>query len=279
MDQERRRSFRCTVAEEGQPALLRVRQADVPVRLLDESASGFRIVSDEKVPVKEGQTLLLGTTAGWHTIRVVRLDRTEKGLLLGLERIGDLPVALKGLGFFATLWGAIGPRSGLFGWKALLSGVALASIVGVMVFCWVEMNPFGLGWAPTSDPSDRSGTASPFASDAPSRDGEARGSGFSFRSLFGGGRTRSRAVKKRLRRVGTLTSSSVKDWLGLTSQQQEEIDRILTQTSQTLARGTARGKDVPKWEEELTRGAESRLLDVLTDEQKEKWRGMVRSSD
>jgi len=109
MDKERstdnrRKSYRCSVAGERQEAELVVGDRRIPVRLQDESAGGFAVVAAGRPPVDRGATLQLQTASGWFEVRVVRVTKIEstdgpeehegmqngRTFCLGLQRLRDV---------------------------------------------------------------------------------------------------------------------------------------------------------------------------------------------
>lgn len=90
MDSNQRKSFRILVPEGQEQAVLCLGRRSVTVRVVDASAGGFALATSESLPVKCGDNLRLRTGAGWHQVRVVRDESYTDGMLLGLERLGDI---------------------------------------------------------------------------------------------------------------------------------------------------------------------------------------------
>jgi hypothetical protein len=90
MDTDQRKSFRILVPDGQEKAVLKVGRRCVTVRIVDSSAGGFALASRETLKVKRGDTLRLRTIAGWHEVRVVRHELFTDGILIGVERLGDI---------------------------------------------------------------------------------------------------------------------------------------------------------------------------------------------
>lgn len=90
MEREQRNSFRILMPPGQEEAVLLIGRKQVTARLVDASAGGFALAASQKLPIAAGDTLRLATSAGWHEVRVVRLESYADGILLGVERIRDL---------------------------------------------------------------------------------------------------------------------------------------------------------------------------------------------
>jgi hypothetical protein len=90
MREDRRRAWRFPVLEEHQMADMRVGDAALRVRLVDQSATGFMIAVDKHPGVYPGEVVWLQTSAGWTEVRVVKVRQEVDGTRIGLERLSDL---------------------------------------------------------------------------------------------------------------------------------------------------------------------------------------------
>src|SRR5688500_7685686 len=90
MREDRRKAWRFPVLEEHQMADMRVGDAALRVRLLDQSATGFMISVDKHPGVYAGEVVWLQTAAGWTEVRVVKVRQEVEGTRIGLERLADL---------------------------------------------------------------------------------------------------------------------------------------------------------------------------------------------
>lgn len=90
MRDERRKSRRFPVLGQQQQGTLRVGDVSITVRLLDQSATGFSIRSEDHPGVFPGEVVWLQTTAGWTEVRVVKTRHEVEGTQIGLERIADV---------------------------------------------------------------------------------------------------------------------------------------------------------------------------------------------
>jgi hypothetical protein len=90
VDSEQRKSFRILVPDGQEKAVLKVGRRCITVRIVDSSAGGFALATCEMLRVKRGDVLRLRTIAGWHEVRVVRDELFSDGVLIGVERLGDI---------------------------------------------------------------------------------------------------------------------------------------------------------------------------------------------
>ena len=99
MGTDQRKSFRILAPDGQLQAVLKFGRRWVNVRMVDSSAGGFGVAASEALPVKRGDVLGLRTGAGWHEVRVARHESFSDGMLIGLERLGDIddPRQLQGI--------------------------------------------------------------------------------------------------------------------------------------------------------------------------------------
>ncbi len=106
-DQDQRKSFRCPVGDGAQDAEIQAGSLRMRVRLFNESAGGFAVVSEHPFPVKCGDILQICTSAGCYEARVVHMARPGLGdpvqwrtrrpsYQLGLERVREIPRSSRG---------------------------------------------------------------------------------------------------------------------------------------------------------------------------------------
>src|SRR5690606_24606457 len=81
---DRRNARRCLAPSERREARLRSGDCDIPVQLLDESATGFAVLCDQHPGVFERETVWLQTVAGWETTSVVSISTDPAGVRIGL---------------------------------------------------------------------------------------------------------------------------------------------------------------------------------------------------
>jgi hypothetical protein len=94
MASDQRKSVRILVpASQAEAVLCRGRQ-QVAVQMVDASAGGLALAAPDSLKLVAGDLLRLGTEAGWQEVQVVRLENYADGLLVGVERIADIPDAL-----------------------------------------------------------------------------------------------------------------------------------------------------------------------------------------
>jgi hypothetical protein len=90
MDSDQRKSFRILAPDGQLQGVLCVGRRSTTVRIVDSSAGGFALASNETLPVKKGDLLRLRTSAGWHEVRIARQEYYTDGVLLGVERLADI---------------------------------------------------------------------------------------------------------------------------------------------------------------------------------------------
>jgi hypothetical protein len=89
--QERRHAFRMRPRPEGNEAVLRIKDQDLPARVQNESALGLAVVCGTEAPIELGQKLHICMPSGWYEAKVVRLESAGKGLVVGLDRGREAP--------------------------------------------------------------------------------------------------------------------------------------------------------------------------------------------
>lgn len=92
MSYDQRRSFRFQVTQDRQLATLVMDDRRFSIRVIDESAGGFAIVSPFRLPVVEQQVAELEHAAGRSTVRLSRIEQFPDGQLIGLVRLKDIAV-------------------------------------------------------------------------------------------------------------------------------------------------------------------------------------------
>lgn len=94
MSENRRKNFRCAPPGEGEIVVLRHDGRKLAARMVNISAEGFRIClvapAGEDAGVTVGDVALLETASGSHQVRVANIQRDEKTLELGLQRMADV---------------------------------------------------------------------------------------------------------------------------------------------------------------------------------------------
>ena len=79
MSENRRHAYRIPVTAGNQAAHLRSDRVHLPVRLVDESATGFLLATDGDVPIAKNDILKLQTYAGWMEVEIAAyLSKMEK---------------------------------------------------------------------------------------------------------------------------------------------------------------------------------------------------------
>jgi hypothetical protein len=100
---EGRQAHRYAITGERQAATLESEHVQVPVRLLNESATGFLIEVDSSPPFQKGDTVRLHTNTGLEVVEIVYI-RTDHGQnVLGIQRIKDV-IEGDGISYARPLW-------------------------------------------------------------------------------------------------------------------------------------------------------------------------------
>jgi hypothetical protein len=84
-DNEDRKSFRATIVDRCEGTLL-VGEAQIRVCLVDQSATGFKLSTDDRQPIPVMVDALLDVNDGvQHTVRIVRVEQVGDRRMLGLK--------------------------------------------------------------------------------------------------------------------------------------------------------------------------------------------------
>jgi len=166
-DLEKRQSFRCAVAELHNAATLVIGDLERDVQLLDESAGGFAVTTEEPIVVEEGTSGVLHTAAGSFIVAVTNAGEfqlpasegrpqlaqgesqrstTTAVYRLGLERLGEVepPPSAKAwlVGSLFHRVGGVFPANGapLFSAVAVILVLAATPLAAV-VLLWSLKHP------------------------------------------------------------------------------------------------------------------------------------------
>ena len=121
--QERRRAFRMRPHLEGNEAVLRIKDQDLPAEVQNESARGLAVVCGTEVAIELGQKLHACTPGGWFEAKVVRLESAGKKLLVGLERGREVLEVGRRAGSGTMTWAVV---------AAAVVGLLAVSAAGLM---------------------------------------------------------------------------------------------------------------------------------------------------
>lgn len=132
MSKDRRGWFRCKPPAGSEHAVLRIGRKEVPLLLLNTSATGLSAQSNEPLEAQIGDCLLLRTVTGWIEVRVARLDSGDATTQLGLERLREIGEHLP----FNLLDYVGGPRGAAALALAVVSGALLGVAIVVVASFW-----------------------------------------------------------------------------------------------------------------------------------------------
>lgn len=93
---EQRRCYRFPIAADEGETLIELDGCQHTAQLLDRSSEGFCVEASAELDLSEGQTIRVLSPAGWHEARIMRCQRLDNRLRLGLFRTGDVIETSKG---------------------------------------------------------------------------------------------------------------------------------------------------------------------------------------
>ena len=93
---EQRRCYRFPITSDEGETLIELDGHQHAAQLVDRSAEGFCVETSAKLNLSEGQTIRVLSPAGWHEARIMRCQRVDNRLRLGLFRTGDVIETSKG---------------------------------------------------------------------------------------------------------------------------------------------------------------------------------------
>ncbi len=205
MNSEERRAMRRYPAQDGQDAAkLYVGNTQYEVRLVDESAGGFKIISDTSISVCIGQRGRIENHRGLFDVEVVHILRTDEAVQVGVKLAGaGGAVAASGSGKLTT-------KKQVLNW--LGTAACLLFLVGGFMLVLTEapraVRSIWKGGPSVPRPSVVEGLVkqAPRVSELP---------GFDV--------------------IHSLSSFDVAKSLGLSNNQQQSLDRIFDESSRALA--------------------------------------------
>jgi len=141
VEADKRKAFRCQIADMPQEAALNLGRTKVPAQLINESAGGFAVRVEQDPGVEVDQVVRLRTGGGCFEVRVAHIteelrDETDDGsaeasFVVGLERRKDLEV-------WDNVENSDGRRSRPFLRRFIPSGTTVVVVlVGTLLVCVV----------------------------------------------------------------------------------------------------------------------------------------------
>ena len=295
MSAERRTAFRFLVQPEMNSATLRWRSHALTVELIDQSATGFSFKAPKETDIKLNETVELRSWAGECQAIVVRLTQQRDYLRVGLERTSDIiarPTPTRLL-------------SRLLSWQPAASSQLAAT---TMRKHWIAAALLVLGIATVAtclaardDDADLSAGSSDLSTEAGAGAKElATVSSDSTANLptqlatnaapaaagaiatlapaatNASPATTSASPSATFERLMTLRNPKTADALGLSQRQKLEISQLLGDLSSSVAKAkpqpTRKGQAKrTAWINSLIAAADSRLAQILTEEQQARW--------
>ncbi len=249
MSDNRRQAFRCATAQGDARALLRISEGEVVVRIVDESAGGFGVKSEQELVICEGELAGLTTSSGQSICRVTRVEFDDSGATsVGLQRVSEIAEEprLAGNRALFTRWFGRSVRSAV---GLLAFGVGLGAMVGL-----TRLGSFS--WAGASQ-------ASLLRPDIPRDPGQ-----------------RLAALSKSFSSLDELTSRQFVKALKMTDHQQRKIDHVVETLMDHLASVAIDHKDQsPDSSSHLgllmIRRAWMQVEGILTVDQMTKWNSIL----
>jgi hypothetical protein len=261
MREERRAFYRFPVPAEHESAVLRVVDAELPGRLVDQSSTGFSIHLDRHPGCYAGEAAWLKTTSGWVEVRVVKVWQELDGTRVGLLRIGELAEPDPARGSAHPLRHlAMHQRS-----SVVAVGLALAVLAVLGCLVWmVVVKRYGRG--------SESGPGAETSAAASLRPAAVRALEVTLAH-------RHSELEHSIQQLSPtlLTLPDIVSYIQLTPEQQREIEdiaRAFSESEQRLSSGAGGSKEA----ESLRQSALERVLSKLTPEQRAAWNEMVRSA-
>lgn len=296
-EHEQRKSFRLPVREELQDAELKAGKVRMRVRLFNESAGGFAVISEQLLPFKQGDLLELRTANGCYEVRVAHMarpalgDPTQHGgkrpsYQLGLERVGETSEPTQDDVPRAGWWTVL-PQHWLnpfrsSGGETVTLLLALALIpTALALFAWCYQLPL-LNWLQRSDRTESADSSDEETIDllappraAASQPGDGKSPARPAPSLAS-----MRRLVRRLPDASPLAVPAVAEHLSLDSSQQWEIRRLVEATRKALANiDQEMAQASPAAREQSRRSiqetARSKALQVLSNRQRERWAALT----
>jgi len=251
-EEDRRRSFRCPVPAEDEPAILRTKNRDVMVTVHEKSAGGFGVVTDQDVSLRQGDVLALATNSACSEVQVRHVERRKGRTRVGLKILRELK-HLQGEPSFSVA----GLRRFVSSGSNLLRLAVMVLLCGGF-FVWGATLPVGQ-W-----------TKGLFADTAPKKVTYAVST-----------RQREKQVALNFLRLDGLTSERFVVSLNLSSEQNRQIRGVVRDTTRALsALYERRSKsDAPEeWSDlgmQTIHASWRQIEKVLTEEQRAKWDAML----
>lgn len=251
---DRREFFRCDLTKLGDNAVLRTRQRDYLVDMLEESAGGFALFSELAVNAQQGDVLSMAYRGGIFEVEVAHISGGDEGVRIGLKRIKELKF------LHSDGW------LGIFSWRDMNSSRGIAVVATVLValmgcgFLWGA-------WLPESAKPQWSAILKgrwrePVAAPAPIEPSPAE------------------REQQIVEQIGLLAGDDWTAELNVSDEQNEQIEAIVHKTTkqlQAIYRREQTSGDPSQWSHaglQLIRNSWTEIEDVLTEEQRAKWRNM-----
>jgi len=291
---DQRKSFRIPVSGPAREAVLTVGQTEVPVGLLDESAGGFAVLADQRPDVEPGDIARLTRNSDRFEVRVAHVteqasDATEGGAAepqfrLGLERLRELDPA-EGPAQEAGWLSRLSPQGRLaMGGSFTVVGIGLgtvivAALIAAAVLTSGTEHSLVDGFAGVEG-SHAISWESPLGASAETASRSSARSSAQTRPAAGSGESWSTTIR-RLPGATAFLLKEVVEYLALSESQQEQIRQIAETTAERMQRSAEdlQGANRRKRSELRTRlldKARQQVLDLLTDEQRDRWNALQR---
>ena len=271
------------MVESRQAGILKVGDVQFPVRLMDESAGGFAVLTDRPPDVAVGQVVQLATDADWchvHVTHVVPLEAAEQtgptggAFRLGLFRLGDVELPVE-RSFWRVFDGLRFPLHHKFAstGSIFVLGMLLALIVVLLPVRMLGGFQLGGGQSRNSDspwsplPSNAAGRPQenpPLAENTPTKSEPAARS--SLRTLRNESHTLSGAAP--------LVLPDFVQALGLTTSQQKQIHKIVAASHEAVREIEAKSRrdELPAIRARVLDEARGQAMKVLNGEQRKNGR-------
>jgi hypothetical protein len=274
MTDDRRKNYRFPPVPEQQDVFLRWEDRNIPVRVIDESATGCGVLLEEKIAVEKNQQLFLYNNSGWYEVRVANLKEMQACLRLGLEYLADIPEPYQQAHPLSCLWGSLCKPPAIV-WKGAVASAVL--LIGIMcLVAWVSSGAAsGVFSKSVSAAPDGTGQAVDGSWLAPNKSGDESSpddsqeaedaNGGSHGRWYLGSSTRTHTRDGEGFRAGVRSGPLPEVPLKLTDKQRQRLQQMLEETSGELARQVADLSDEEIVAEAL-RLNDRRARQILTDQ-------------
>lgn len=256
---DRREFFRCDLSKLGDKAVLRTNRRDYLVEMVEESAGGFGLRSETAIQTSEGAVLSMAYRGGCFEVEVAHITHNEEETRVGLKRLKELKF------LHSDGW------LGIFSWREMNSTRGL--VVASMFLLALTLAGFLWGaWLPESAKPQWSALLK-----GQWREEEQEAGGKPEPKNEASPEDREKQI---VEQIGLLANDNWTNQLNVSEEQNQKIEAIVRDTTKRLQKIYQQGQsadDPSQWSHaglKLIRDSWADIENVLTEEQREKWRNI-----